>query len=367
MFDTAPCGLMQTDSAGGFRRVNATFAAWIGYTADELVGHFHFQDLLTTGGRIFHQTHWAPLLAMQGSVAEVKLEIVHRDGARVPMVVNARRDVVGGVVVHDLAAFIARDRDRYEKELIKSREQLRQLVAETQRLHSTAADRALFAEQMIGIVSHDLRNPLATVQMGTALLSSALSGPHKTVNERVARAADRAVQLIGDLLDFTQARVGAGILVVPVEIDLHEVTAEAIEELRLAHPTSELVHQRAGTGRCRADPHRLVQALGNLVSNAAAYGDPSRPVTVTSAVAAIHATLSVHNFGAVIPPELQPTLFTPMARGTAGGAARSVGLGLFIVREIAKAHGGVIHVASNPVEGTRFEIALPVEPGARSA
>ena len=118
------------------------------------------------GGRIFHQTHWAPLLRIQGSVSEVKLEIVHRDGSKLPMVVNAVRRDVEGTMRHDLAAFMARDRDRYERELIKSRKELENLVAETQELHAEAKDRALFAEQMVGIVSHDLRNPLSVIGVG---------------------------------------------------------------------------------------------------------------------------------------------------------------------------------------------------------
>src|SRR5688572_29952874 len=139
--DSAACGLLQTSDDGTIIRVNRRFCEWVGRSASELVG-VRFQDLLTMGGRIFHQTHWAPLLRMQQSISEVKLDVVHRDGTSVPMVLNAfRHEEEGGVMVHELAAFVARDRDKYERELVLSRKRLEEL-------HEEAKDRALFAEQM---------------------------------------------------------------------------------------------------------------------------------------------------------------------------------------------------------------------------
>ncbi len=114
-YDAAPCGLLQTAKDGSFLLVNRTFCAWTGYAADDLVGQKRLQDLLTVGGCIFHHTHWAPLMPMQGAVSEVKLEVVHRDGSILPMVVNAVRYETGGGVVHEIAANVARDRDRYEQ------------------------------------------------------------------------------------------------------------------------------------------------------------------------------------------------------------------------------------------------------------
>ena len=163
LFEEAACGLLQTDASGLVLRVNRTFCNWVGYAAGELVGRRKVQDLLTVGGRIFHQTHWAPLLQMQGSISEVKLAVVHRDGQSIPMLMNAIRRERDGSPVHEIATFVVRDRDKYERELLQSRKQLEVLVAEASRLHADAKDRALFAEQMVGIVSHDLRNPLSSI------------------------------------------------------------------------------------------------------------------------------------------------------------------------------------------------------------
>src|SRR3954453_19698910 len=127
--DLAPCALLRTDASGTILRVNTTFCGWLGYEREELVGR-RLQDLLTIGGRIFHQTHLAPLMQMQGSVSEVKLEIVRRDGTQLPMVLNARRHEMPHGLRTELALFVARDRDTYERELVLSRKRLEQLVAD---------------------------------------------------------------------------------------------------------------------------------------------------------------------------------------------------------------------------------------------
>lgn len=354
---------MCTTPNGTFLRVNRTFCSWVGYSEQELVNRLKFQDLLNVGGRIFHQTHWAPLLAMQGSISEVKLELVQRDGVTLPVVINAivRNE---GVKVHELAAYVARDRDKYERELVQSRKRLEELVAETRRLHDEANDRASFAEQMIGIVSHDLRNPISTIQTAAAMLSRAAPLPTQDrMVARIARAGQRADRLITDLLDFTQARLGAGLSVRAEPIELHELVAEAVEELALAHPGRSLRHVPNGAGDCRADASRLEQLVGNLVSNAVSYGRSDAPVTITSTIDTNDFSIAVHNLGPAIPPETLPTLFEPMTRGAQASASkRSVGLGLFIVSQVAKAHGGKTVVSSSAEAGTTFSASFPRDP-----
>ena len=356
---------MQTDGDGMFVRVNRTFCQWVGFQAHELIGKRKLQELLTMGGRIFHQTHWAPLLQIQGSVSEVKLEIVCGDARHIPVVMNAVRSTREGRVVHDIAAFVARDRDKYERELVQSRKKLEDMVAQTTRLHEEAKDRAIFAEQMVGIVSHDLRNPLSAIQMATALLTRDKLSPVQTqAAERIARSTRRAVRLISELLDFTAARIGTGLQVRMAPLDLHATVRDAVDELTLAFPGRALRHQHQGSGECRGDADRLAQLIGNLVANAMAYGARDGVVTVSSSIDNETFALSVHNDGPAIPAALQATLFKPMVRGvteaaTGSKSQRSVGLGLFIVSEIARAHGGTISVRSDAVDGTTFEAILP--------
>jgi phosphoserine phosphatase RsbU/P len=277
------------------------------------------------------------------------------------MVLNALVRSDHGVDVFEIAIFVARDRDKYERELVLSRRRLEDAVKEATRLQVEAKDRAVFAEQMMGIVSHDLRNPLSTIQMATVLLGRGdLPASQQRVLSRITRAAERANKLIADLLDFTQARLGRGLPVKRETIDLHSLAGETVEELSLAYPGRTLRHDRCGDGTCWADPHRLAQLIGNLVANAITYGSPGSPVTVTSSIDVNTFSLGVHNQGTPIPPELQSGLFHPMARGsTAASATRSVGLGLFIVKEITRAHGGDVAVDSTAENGTTFRATFP--------
>lgn len=367
LYDTAPCGLLLADAEGRVLAANATLCAWLRYPCEELVGRTRFVDLLTMGGRIFHQTHLQPLLRIQASVAEVKLELRRRDGTVVPMMVNmVERPWNGGTVLH-VALFQAEDRHKYERELLAQRRRAEDLAAQHARdeqelaqARAQAEDRALFAEQLVGMVSHDIRNPLSVIHMSALLLERGVPpAQHKAAVARVARAVQRVQHLIADLLDFTQVRLGGGLGMKKAECDLHQAIADSVAELAVAFPDRTLRHERSGEPRGFVDAERIVQAVGNLVGNAATHGAPDLPITVRSETVDGQFRISVHNEGKPIPPELVPRLFDAMVRGADAGAGKGVGLGLFIVREIVRAHGGRVEVHSTAEEGTRFELRFP--------
>ncbi|PRY08657.1 PAS domain S-box protein [Paraburkholderia sp. BL25I1N1] len=129
LFEHAACGLLVTDANGRIVRVNATFCGWLGYDSAELAGARQIQDLLSAGGKVFYQTHWAPLLQMQGSVAEVKLNMLHRDGHMVPMLLNAVRRRHGEATYLEVAVLIVADRHKYEQELLLARRNAEASVA----------------------------------------------------------------------------------------------------------------------------------------------------------------------------------------------------------------------------------------------
>ena len=134
LFETAPCGYLTTALDGSILRVNRTFEELTGRKRAELLGT-RFQDLLTPGGRIYHETHYAPLLRMQGSVREIAIEIVRSDGSNVPAFVNAvvRHDNAGQPRVIRTTVFDATDRRRYEQELLKARRREHEVALELQR------------------------------------------------------------------------------------------------------------------------------------------------------------------------------------------------------------------------------------------
>jgi sigma-B regulation protein RsbU (phosphoserine phosphatase) len=375
LYEHAPCGLLVTAPDGVIRHVNRTFCVWVGREAVELVG-LKLQTLLTMGGRIFHQTHWGPLMDLQGSLSEVKLELRRKDGGVFPSVWSAIRRADGEAAVDEVVVTIAADRHKYEQELLQARRQAEELLVKEQatqralaavrverdREHQIAEDRALFAEQMMAIVSHDLRNPLAVIKMNALLLSKgALSEKQSTALARLEASTQLALRLIADLLDFSRGRLGGRMQVRLDSIDFHGVVASALSDLRVAHPGRAIEHRASGAGACLGSADRLIQLIGNLVGNAISYGAPDRPIVVETAIDEDKFWLSVHNDGSPIPEDLLPLLFEPMSRGiaAAAGLSGSIGLGLFIVREIARAHGGEVAVVSSAEAGTRFTSVFP--------
>ena len=376
LFASAACALAATTEDGTILQANARFSEWLGFSHAELCGR-RFQDLLTMGGRIFHQTHLAPMLRLRGSVTEVKLDMLHRDGHKVTVLLNGLKREVPEGTVYDLALFGTTDRDKYERELLNARNfaeallqektatelALKQAQAELSEAYAIAQRRALFAEQMVAIVSHDLKNPLTAIRMASDFLNRGdRSAKERQLLGHIGQSSERAQRMIADLLDFTQARVGQGITIKTAPVDLHALTHQAVDELRVAFPTATLEHHALGNGDASLDADRVQQIIGNLVANSVAYGDLLRPISITSRLGDGQCEVSVHNHGAVIPHTLLAGLFEPMTRGTDQGSdVRSVGLGLYIVRELARVHGGDVAVSSTEQGGTTFSVRfLPV-------
>ncbi|HEY1225972.1 MAG TPA: sensor histidine kinase, partial [Ramlibacter sp.] len=177
--------------------------------------------------------------------------------------------------------------------------------AEEERKVGELQDRALFAEQMVGIVSLDLRNPLlAALMSANALEGSQLPAGSRVFLQQVQVAVQRAQALVHELLDFTRARLGKGLPVDLAPVDLHRLVAEHLATLRRSYPDHALVHETLGQGACEADADRLLQLVDNLVNNAATYGDCDQPITVRTEIAPQEFRITVHNRGKPVPPEL---------------------------------------------------------------
>ncbi len=220
-----------------------------------------------------------------------------------------------------------------------------------------------FEQQLIGIVSHDLRNPLGAILLGAERLKrkEALApGAARTV-DRILESAARATRLVRELLDFTRARLGGGIRIERAPMDLQVLGKNVVEEVEEANPGARVELTTRGDGRGAWDSDRLSQVLQNLVMNAVKYGQPGAPIQVVIEGDGDAVTMRVHNAGAPIPHERLHDLFQPLQRGTDAVdiTSRSVGLGLFIVKAIVDAHQGRIDVRSSPAEGTTFTVSLP--------
>jgi len=226
----------------------------------------------------------------------------------------------------------------------------------------SAHEAAQLREQLIGIVSHDLRSPLNAITMSAAALVRRADLDERTrwgLNI-IMDSADRANRLIRDLLDFTQARMGKALPVQRRPMDIHQVARQVVNEVRLNSPERAIEYYSEGTGQGRWDPDRMAQLLTNLLLNAVQYSPADAPIEVMTRGEESAVVLSVSNRGPPIPQALLPSLFEPMQRGTAEGTERrSIGLGLFIVDQIVRAHEGHIQVISTEQDGTVFHLRLP--------
>ena len=216
-------------------------------------------------------------------------------------------------------------------------------------------------EIFVAILGHDLRTPLQTIAMGAQSLlerGEALDDRTIKVAVRSAAAASRMERMIRDLLDFARGRLGDGIPVEPSRTDLGAIGAHVVDELTLLYRDHEIELARTG-GRLIGwwDRERLVQAITNLVCNAIEHGrDPVR-VTLTGRDDPDEVEIAVENRGA-IDDDRQTRIFEPFARDPNQPRSSGLGLGLYIVREIARAHGGVVKLESKD-DRTRFALVLP--------
>jgi signal transduction histidine kinase len=215
---------------------------------------------------------------------------------------------------------------------------------------------------ILGILGHDLRSPLNVVSLSAARLSTsaALTPKEREAADRIVRSAERIGAIASDLIELAQVEVRGGIAIKRVACDLVSLVEEILDEARALHPHNrlEFVHP----ARCEGewDCARLKQLVSNLVVNAIQHGTPQGAVKITVEARATEAVLSVENDANPIRVEDRNEMFVPFRRGSnAGASATSVGLGLYIVREIARAHGGDAVVAKSDATGTQLLVRLP--------
>jgi signal transduction histidine kinase len=216
---------------------------------------------------------------------------------------------------------------------------------------------------LLGMLGHDMRSPLNTIQMTASYLAKLNAG------ELVSEAAGLLIRsgasmqtLLDDLVDFNRTKLGLGLNVIPAEIDLAAVAADELGQLRGAHPNRHIELATTGDNRGRWDAVRLQQLLRNLVSNAIQYGSPDSPVRVVLCDEEANVRLEVTNRGPSVDSSTLEQIFDPLKRGPAASDSPQVqnglGLGLFIVREITKAHGGEVEVRCDG-EDITFAVRLP--------
>jgi len=226
---------------------------------------------------------------------------------------------------------------------------------ESERIHAVAQtallserETAELREQFIAVLGHDLRTPLAAFQSGVDLLAlKSQDAATQPILGRMRRSIGRMSALVDDLVDFTRGRMGGGIaLEMQDEEALEPYFSQVIAELREVHPEADIVAILQPCMDVRCDPARLSQLLSNLVKNAIVHGAPGAQVSVLVNCTDDKLFMSVTNDGEPLPAQVVPQLFKPFWRAPGSKVQQGLGLGLYIVAEIARSHGGTLDVIS---------------------
>ncbi|MBY5823575.1 PAS domain-containing sensor histidine kinase [Rhizobium leguminosarum] len=362
LYENAPCGYLSLQPDGRIVKVNRTLATWIGIPAEQLLGK-RLHDLLNASGRIFYETHFAPLLRMQGFFNEVALDLVTVEGKKLPLLANAmeRRAQDGALLFTRVTMFQAAERRRYERELVEARAAADAAGATIKAKLAFEQQTAELREEFIAVLGHDLRNPLASISAAARILRK------EKQTDRAIKVLDlmqgsvvRMSALIDNVLDFARGRLGGGITLERRSEHLEPLLRQVIEELRFSHLDRAIEVTIEFDGPIDCDSGRIGQLVSNLLGNALTHGAPDEPVRLSAATVDGKLELWIANGGAPISSEAMTGLFQPFFKGEAGTSQRGLGLGLHIASEIARAHGGTITVSSDDKE-TRFTFVMPLD------
>jgi PAS domain S-box-containing protein len=376
LFEHAACGLLLTGNDGLILKANATACTWLGYEEQELVGKLRMQDMLPVGARLFFHTHCQPILQVQGSVAEIQVDLRNRRQERLPMLINIVRHREADASFDHWAFFKASERRAYERELLSARkaaeaalEARRGAEVQLQQLNAQLSEADRRKDEFLATLSHELRNPLAPMRSALDVLKLK-SGPG--ADQRLLQVFDRQLRhltrLVDDLMEVSRIKQGSMQLrQAPVELsalvhaaaqDLAVMMDASGHTLRLFVAEPPIV--------VNGDAVRLAQVVINLLTNAAKYTPDGGMIELHLTRQSGMAEIEVCDNGIGIAASALATVFDmfsqlePALERAKGG----LGIGLALVRGIVELHGGSIDAASaGPGQGSRFTVRIPLASG----
>jgi PAS domain S-box-containing protein len=356
LYDHAPCAYLSTFSDGTIARVNQTFVDWTGFDRHSLLQGTRFQTLLTVGSRIYYETHYAPLLQMQGVAREIAFDLRCADGRILPVIASSvqKRSDDGAALSNRITLFDSTERKRYERELLLARRRAEQIVKEK-------AD-------LLSMLSHDIRNPLNAVMGVVQLLErSELNERQRRHLQLLKSSSENMLKLLERVLELSKAESSSYALA---------KTAFAMRALveDVVATFSPSAQAKGLELRCSVfdgvpatilgDPVVLRQILTNLVGNAIKFTQSGEVVVTVHAgemsADAVTLHFAVSDTGIGIPPDRLGRIFKEFTQAsdetasTFGGS----GLGLAISRKLLALHGSEVHVVSTPGEGSTFSFAV---------
>ncbi|KAA0696277.1 sensor histidine kinase [Halopseudomonas laoshanensis] len=247
------------------------------------------------------------------------------------------------------------------EDLIRFNESIDQALAESVGRYSEAVTEN--SDIFVGMLGHDLRSPLQVLSFGAAKLKN-MEDADKSLNQLgsiMIASVQRMKEMLDDLMDFTESRIGEGLIIHRGPADLAEITRQLVDEFRSAHQDHRFEHVVNGDCSGHWDASRIGQICQNLISNALQHGDPQGDIVVGCEARKDQVVLTVNSRGKPIPESQQQDIFELSSRKHVekGNPNKNLGLGLYIVRELVMAHDGKVSVESTQSAGTTFTVELP--------
>jgi PAS domain S-box-containing protein len=362
LYENAPCGYVSTLPDGLVVKVNGTLLRWTGYAREDLVLRKRWQELLSVPGRIYHETHLAPLLAMQGAISEITLDLLRSDGHLLPVLVNTvqTRDAAGNPLLNRTTLSNATERRQYERELLLARRRAEAALAAL-----AEADR--HKDEFLAILGHELRNPLNALSLEVAILRRRVGDDPRLQRSTdvMERQISRMARLVTDLQDLSRIKRGE-VALDRQPVDLRMIAAVACETAQAsiqAREHSFTFRQPETALWVSGDATRLEQVVTNLLTNAARYTEPGGEITLALDREGVDAVLRVTDTGIGIPADVLPRIFDLFMRAerSVEHAREGMGLGLALVEGFVRLHGGSVAARSaGPDLGSEFEVRLPL-------
>ena len=364
LYEHAPCGYLSTLPDGTIVRVNETLLTWTGHSRDALLGGMRFQSLLTVGSQIYYETHYAPLLQMQGTVNAVALDVTRADGRILPVIANSsqRRDSDGTPLFNRVTLFDATDRRRYERELLLARRKAEQM----------ARDKA----DLLAMLSHDIRNPLNALMGVVQILGRGeLPEGQRRFVRLLKSSSENMLNLLNQVLELSRLE-SSSFALTETPFSLPEIVQDVIATFH-EHARARGLQIRADVDErvppmVLADPIAFRQILTNLVGNAVKFTEQgSVEVRVRArqlGTDAVTLEIEVADTGIGIAADVLDRIFNEFTQATAETSSRfgGSGLGLSITRKLLALYGSSVRVNSVPGQGSTFSfqvrLALPPAP-----
>jgi PAS domain S-box-containing protein len=356
LYENAPCGYLSMLPNGLIVRINATLLRWLGYPSDELTGKHHLNELMPVGYQVFFESHFRPLLIMQGGVKEFAFELLRKDGSRLPVLLNATQkcDESGTPQFVRVTVFDVTDRKSYERELLLAKAQS----------ELAAKERSDFA----AMVSHEIRSPLgAIIGLTEVLGATPLSETQQRYVRLLTSATDSLSALIEDVLVYSKVEAGKVVLS-EQPFDVAELTYSLVERMRLR------AEEKGLELRVKIDPIvpklvagdaiKIGQVLTNLLANAIKFTSHGS-VTITISVIEesareVKLDFRVIDTGIGIAHDRLLLIFREFEQESPETCTKygGTGLGLAISKKLVELHGGTMFVESTQGEGSTFAVTL---------